>query len=66
MKLYQTRGLSLPKNSVVRLTDYPDMIIAVYHGHKATKQQHHTRLTSTERDSKGEVSLYIYADVELN
>ena len=31
-------GLSLPRNSVVRLTDRPDMTIAVYHGHKATKE----------------------------
>ena len=32
------RGLSLPRNSVVRLTDCPDMIIAVYYGHKAATQ----------------------------
>ena len=25
-------GLSLPRNSVVRVTDRPDMTIAVYHG----------------------------------
>ena len=33
-------GLSLPRNSVhvVRLTDHPDMTIAVYHEHKGTKQ----------------------------
>ena len=31
-------GLSMPKNSVVRLTDPTDMTIAVYHGRKATKQ----------------------------
>ena len=31
-------GLSLPRNSVVRLSDPPDMTIAVYHGHKATKE----------------------------
>ena len=29
-------GLSLPSKSVVRLTDHPDMIIAVYHGRKTT------------------------------
>ena len=28
--------LSLPRNSVVRLTDRPDLTIAVYQGHKAT------------------------------
>ena len=33
------RGLSLPRNSVVMLTDRSDMIIAVYCGRKATKQQ---------------------------
>ena len=28
----------LPKNSVVRITDRPDMTSAVYHGHKASNQ----------------------------
>ena len=32
-------GLSLPRKSVVRLTDHPDMTIAVYHGRKTTTQQ---------------------------
>ena len=32
-------GLSLPRNSVVRLTDRPDMTIAVYRGRGATRQQ---------------------------
>ena len=32
-------GLSLPKKSVVRLSDHPDMTIAVYHGHKTTTQK---------------------------
>ena len=32
-------ALSLPRNSVVTLTDHPDMTIAVYHGLKETKQQ---------------------------
>ena len=27
-------GLSLPTKSVVRLTDHPDMTLAVYHGRK--------------------------------
>ena len=31
--------LSVPRNSKVRLTDSPDMTIAVYHECKATKQQ---------------------------
>ena len=32
-------GLSLPRKSVVVLTDCPDMTIDVYHGHKTTIQQ---------------------------
>ena len=32
-------GLNLPIKSVVRLTDRPDMTIAVYRGRKAAKQQ---------------------------
>ena len=33
------RGLSLPRKSVVRLTDRPDMTLDVYRGRKTTKQQ---------------------------
>ena len=32
-------GLSLPRKSVVRLTDRPDMILDVYRGRKTTNQQ---------------------------
>ena len=32
-------GLSLPRKSVVRLTDYPDMTLSVYHGRKTITQQ---------------------------
>ena len=32
-------GLSLPRKSVVRLTDRPDMTLAVYRGRKTTIQQ---------------------------
>ena len=32
-------GLSLPRKSVVRLTDRPDMTLDVYRGHKTTVQQ---------------------------
>ena len=35
-------GLSLPRKSVVRLTDRPDMTLDVYRGRKTTTlQQHH-------------------------
>ena len=32
-------GLSLPRKSVVRLTDHPDMTLDVYRGRKTTNQQ---------------------------
>ena len=32
-------GLSLPRKSVVRLTDRPDITLDVYRGRKTTKQQ---------------------------
>ena len=32
-------GLSLPRKSVVRLTDRPDMTLDVYHGRKTAQQQ---------------------------
>ena len=32
-------GLSLPRKSVVRLTDSPDITLDVYRGRKTTKQQ---------------------------
>ena len=34
-------GLSLPRKSVIRLTDSPDMTLDVYRGHKTTMQQQH-------------------------
>ena len=35
-------GLSLPRKSVVRLTDRPDMTLDVYRGRKTTMQQPYT------------------------
>ena len=35
-------GLSLPRKSVVRLTDRPDMTLDVYRGRKITIQQQQT------------------------
>ena len=32
-------GLSLPRKSVIRLTDRPDMTLDVYRGRKTTMQQ---------------------------
>ena len=39
-------GLSLPRKSVVRLTDRPDMTLDVYRGRKTTMQQCNTVLQS--------------------
>ena len=36
-------GLSLPRKSVVRLTDRPDMTLDVYRGRKTTIQQQQSR-----------------------
>ena len=47
-------GLCLPRKSVVRLTDRPDMILDVYRGRKTTTQQYKFRnpegSTFTEKD----------------
>ena len=37
-------GLSLPRKSVVRLTDCPDMTLNVYRGRKTTMQQQQQQL----------------------
>ena len=37
--VYRLGGLSLPRKSVVRLTDRPDMTSDVYRGRKTTMQQ---------------------------
>ena len=39
-------GLSLPRKSVVRLTDHPDMTLDVYRGRKTTMQQQQQKLSS--------------------
>ena len=40
-------GLSLPRKSVVRLTDRPDMTLDVYRGRKTTMQMQHSKIGST-------------------
>ena len=46
-------GLSLPRESVVRLTDRPDMTLDVYRGRKTTiqQQQRETEETRTSNPS---------------
>ena len=40
-------GLSLPRKSVVRLTDRPDMTLDVYRGRKTTIQQYNMLFSSS-------------------
>ena len=61
-------GLSLPRKSVVRLTDRPDMTLDVYRGHKTTMQQQQksavrtmTSFISSETSHKKSVYLHFMA-----
>ena len=47
-------GLSLPRKSVVRLTDHPDMTLDVYCGRKTIKQlQQQQQRASLSRQTEG-------------
>ena len=48
-------GLSLPRKSVVRLTDRPDMTLDVNRGRKTTINT--TTTTTTETDYSGQLQL---------
>ena len=48
-------GLSLPRKSVVRLTDRPDMTLDVYRGRKTTMQQ--------QQQQKFELGLVLFAKI---
>ena len=55
-------GLSLPRKSVVRLTDRPDMTLDVYHGRKTTIQP-----TNQKPEGQGycNVCLYDFYDMTV-
>ena len=61
-------GLSLPRKSVVRLTDRPDMTLDVYRGRKTTKQKQAILCDKAssffEKTSFGGVSLSREANME--
>ena len=57
-------GLSLPRKSVVRLTDRPDMTLDVYRGRKTTMQQQ--QQNRKVFDYKAGFSLYIKYPMSLN
>ena len=46
-------GLSLPRKSVVRLTDHPDMTLDVYHGRKQQGNNNNNFKESTAIDKGG-------------
>ena len=53
-------GLSLPRKSVVRLTDRPDMTLDIYRGRKTTMQQHATQLALTCITWSSHFALYLW------
>ena len=56
-------GLSLPRKSVVRLTDHPDMTLDVYLGRKTTIQQFNVRILGNKwrRCKEGPLYTVTYA-----
>ena len=48
-------GLSLPRKSVVRLTDRPDMTLDVYRGRKTIKQKKKKGRFRKDLESQGKV-----------
>ena len=53
------RGLSLPRKSVVRLTDRPDMTLDVYRGRKTTNQQQQQQQLSLSGRSVNLIILFL-------
>ena len=51
-------GLSLPRKSVVRLTDRPDMTLDVYRGRKITTQQQQEEVTGEQLSSVSKVLIF--------
>ena len=51
-------GLSLPRKSVVRLTDRPDMTLDVYRGRKTTTQQQHSTDHESDRTENACTIMY--------
>ena len=50
-------GLSLPRKSVVRLTDRPDMTSDVYHGCKTTTQQSWSGISDEVKQNLSDISI---------
>ena len=60
-------GLSLPRKSVVRLTDRPDMTLDVYRGRKTTMQCNRVRSITlkTVQDIFADLSTSVYYDLTI-
>ena len=66
-------GLSLPRKSVVRLTDRPDMTLDVYRGRKTTIQQYNNTVetdlslpvTSTSSSSCQDKELVYQFEIQI-
>ena len=58
-------GLSLPRKSVVRLTDRPDMTLDVYRGRKTTIQQQKQLSSDTRADVIEALSQRLYTCIPL-
>ena len=58
-------GLSLPRKSVVRLTDRPDMTLGVYRGRKTTIQQQQQQLKDFVWATSNEKSYYLHLYLHL-
>ena len=52
-------GLSLPRKSVVRVTDRPDMTLDVYRGRKTTIQQYNLKSRSILLDGSRILGLFL-------
>ena len=62
-------GLSLPRKSVVRLTDRPDMTLDVYPGRKTTKQQQQLyakQVTCINRQNDNHIACLNYKCIRLH
>ena len=59
-------GLSLPRKSVVRLTDRPDMTLDVYRGRKTTnqQQQQHTHIPPSSSKLLTDRDFDFYEEIE--
>ena len=57
-------GLSLPRKSVVRLTDRPDMTLDVYRGRKTTMQQQQQQFKAVKKAKEDKGSNH-YEEIEV-